>query len=70
MEELAAELGRTAIAEPIGETRAAVPFTGDQVGLFRAQPGRRVGVWRGGCRQLIVVPADLFVPDLYRAGRL
>jgi hypothetical protein len=32
---------RTTIAEPIGETRAELPFTGDQVGLFRAQPGRR-----------------------------
>src|SRR6516164_5664155 len=24
----------------MGETRAELPFTGDQVGLFRAQPGR------------------------------
>jgi hypothetical protein len=31
---------RTTVAEPIGETRAELPFTGDQVGLFRARPGR------------------------------
>src|SRR5215470_1103666 len=31
---------RTTIAERMGETRAELPFTGDQVGLFRAQPGR------------------------------
>jgi hypothetical protein len=28
---------RTTVAEPIGETRAELPFTGDKVGLFRAQ---------------------------------
>jgi hypothetical protein len=33
----------TTVAEPIGETRAELPFTGDQVSLFRAQPGRRIG---------------------------
>jgi len=31
---------RTTVAEPIGETRAELPFTGDQDGLFRARPGR------------------------------
>ena len=34
---------RTTVAEPIGETRAELPFTGYQVGLFRAQPGRPNG---------------------------
>ena len=28
------------VAEPIWETRAELPFTGDQIGLFSAQPGR------------------------------
>jgi hypothetical protein len=32
---------RTTIPERMVETRAELPFTGDQVGLFRAQPGRR-----------------------------
>jgi len=31
---------RTTIAERLVETRAELPFIGDQVGLFRAQPGR------------------------------
>ena len=31
---------RTTIAERMVETRAELPFTGDQIGLFRAQPGR------------------------------
>ena len=31
---------RTTIAEQMVETRAELPFFGDQVGLFRAQPGR------------------------------
>src|SRR5215469_8237064 len=31
---------RTTIPERMGETRAELPFTADQVGLFRAQPGR------------------------------
>src|ERR1700745_1130970 len=34
---------RTTVAEPIGETRAELTFTGDQVGLFRAQLGRPNG---------------------------
>ena len=34
---------RTTLAERMGETRAELPFTGDQVGLFRAQPGRPKG---------------------------
>jgi len=31
---------RTTVAERMVETRAELPFTGDQVGLFRARPGR------------------------------
>src|SRR6516225_8497796 len=31
---------RTTVAERTVETRAELPFTGDQVGLFRARPGR------------------------------
>ena len=31
---------RTTIPERMVETRAELPFIGDQVGLFRAQPGR------------------------------
>ena len=31
---------RTTIAERMVETRAELPFTGDQIGLFSAQPGR------------------------------
>src|SRR5215469_7639927 len=31
---------RTTIAERMVETRAELPFIGDQVGLFKAQPGR------------------------------
>jgi hypothetical protein len=31
---------RTTVPERMVETRAELPFTGDQVGLFRAQPGR------------------------------
>jgi hypothetical protein len=30
---------RTTVAEPIEETLAELPFTGNQVGLFRARPG-------------------------------
>src|SRR6516164_4928667 len=31
---------RTTVAERMVETLAELPFIGDQVGLFRAQPGR------------------------------
>src|SRR6516225_11036169 len=30
---------RTTVAEPIGGNASGLPFTADQVGLFRAQPG-------------------------------
>jgi len=36
----------TTIAERMVETRAELPFIGDQVGLFRAQPGRPGGAGR------------------------
>src|SRR6516164_1304367 len=43
---------RTTIAKRMVETRAELPFIGDQVGLFRAQPGRRKrtcnSAWRNG----------------------
>ena len=31
---------RTTIAKRMVETRAELPFIGDQIGLFRTQPGR------------------------------
>ena len=37
---------RTTIPERMEETLAELPFTGDQVGLFRAQPGRLLDLWR------------------------
>jgi hypothetical protein len=63
------------VAEPIWETRAELPFTGDQVGLFRAQPGRpkRTGAspdrgkgsngWTGGliCVTAIYLPSFLLL---------
>src|SRR5215467_13740719 len=42
---------RTTIAERMVETLAELPFIGDQVGLFRAQPGRperRMKLWGAG----------------------
>jgi len=32
---------RTTVAEPMMETLAELPLTGDQVGLFKAQPAAR-----------------------------
>ena len=37
---------RTTIPERMGETPAELPLTRDQVGLFRAQPGRPFGSYR------------------------
>ena len=37
---------RTTVAEPIGANASGTALTGDQAGLFKAQPGRSAN-WRG-----------------------
>ena len=42
----------------MGETPAELPFAGDQVGLFRAQPGRPFGSYRRVLKNLLYYGSD------------
>ena len=42
------------MAEPMEETPAELPFTGDQVGLFRAQSGRPKRAEEGRPRKTVI----------------
>src|SRR6516164_1966095 len=71
---------RTTVAERMVETRAELPFTGDQVGLFRARPGRPKRTCNsrvrpvGSCRSWShrrdrnALPADIGEGDMLRFG--
>ena len=54
----------------MGETRAELPLTGDQVGPFKAQPGRPKVPWQTGRTQHLRGYSRTGAPENYAVGRV